>query len=257
MARARSRRRRFTAKARRAALRNLSKARSKRRRGGRRRSRSAAPRRRHRRSRSRARSSGRRRRRHYARNPGRRRRRHYRRNPALSMGGFLPSFGQGTQLVKTGAVAALGWIGTNGVMMLLDKIGVGTLKARITDPKIMAAANLVERTLAAFIASKLLSRVVKGESNASALRIGAAANVGLHTAADVVSAFGVALPAWGAPLLLGYSGGGLGGYVTQATLARRVTPGMRGFVTAGSAFRNNSGTMLNAAYRSAFPTPSY
>lgn len=168
--------------------------------------------------------------------------------------GLLPSFGQGKALVKTGAVAALGWIGTNGVMMLLDRFGVAGLKAKITDPKIMAGVNLVQRTLSAFIAVKLLSRVVRND--VAALRGGAAANVGLHAAADVVSAFGVALPSWGAPLLLGYSGG-MGSYVTQATLARRVSPGMRGYMTAGTSVRNNAGSLLNAGYHSAFPVPTY
>lgn len=193
-----------------AAMRNLAKARSARRKGGRRRKRSRA-----RRPAARRRRGGRRSRRV----PGKLRRvrlhrykgRYYqgrrgslkgktiRVNPPL-----IPTMGSVMNTAKQAGYGAAGYIGVSAIMTLVSRFGLLSW-ADSQNALVKALIRTGVRVLAVPVVAKVGGMVVSSNEARSALVIGASVNVGVNGLREIVGASG-ALPAWGNELLLGGTG---------------------------------------------------
>jgi len=145
----------------------------------------------------------------------RRGRKYIRSNP---FGGLLPTFGSITGVVKDGLGIGAGWVLVNGAMMLLDKVGLGTLKASQT-PTVSALINFGARAILTGVVAKLGARFLK--LNGRNLALGGAFNTVYHGVQDVIAANPSAVPAAAMPLLLGYDG--VSDYMTY--------PGMNDYMT--------------------------
>jgi len=135
---------------------------------------------------------------------GRRRRsafRGIRLNPPLG----IPSFSQVKGTLIEGGYALAGWVGVNGVVMGADMLGLAKLKEG-RDPKIVALINAVVRILAIPLVAWGAGKVF-GARAKSLAAIGGSFNLVYHGVQDIAAQTSV-LPAWGAPLLLGYDGVG-------------------------------------------------
>ena len=132
----------------------------------------------------------------------RNRRKYVRANPLT---GWLPSMSSVKDIVSTGAVAYVGFVGVNAGLYGLDKIGLANLKAKIGSPIAVAAINAVARILLTGIVAKVGSKV---GLNGRSLALGGAFNVVFHAAQDVVASNPSMIPDAAKPMLLGYDGYG-------------------------------------------------
>lgn len=109
-------------------------------------------------------------------NPRRRRRSGRRSNPGFAIRSFFPtSMGDFKNLAVVGAGGATGWLGVSAVNTLLDKVGVGTLKAKIESPAVMSLVNAAQSAVSTFIVAGLVRTFVKKPEFTKAVFIGGAA----------------------------------------------------------------------------------
>lgn len=132
----------------------------------------------------------------------RKKRKYVRSNPFT---GLIPSVSNVKELVTTGAVAYLGFVGVNAGLAGLDKIGLGTLKAKLNSTIGTALVNAAARILLTGIVAKVGGKV---GLNAKSLALGGAFNVIYHGVQDVVASNPAMIPDAAKPMLLGYDGFG-------------------------------------------------
>lgn len=151
----------------------------------------------------------------------RRKRKYIRANPFT---GWLPSMSGVKDIVKTGAVAYVGFVGVNAGLYGLDRIGLATLKQKIGSNLGIAAVNAAARIVLTGIVAKLGSKFLG--MNGRDLALGGAVNVILHGVQDVVASSPNVVPDTLKPMLLGYDG--FGDWVSLPGMSDWVSPGMNG-----------------------------
>lgn len=132
----------------------------------------------------------------------RRKRKYVRSNPFT---GWLPSMSNVKEIVATGATAYLGFVGVNAGLYGLDKIGLGTLKAKVGSEIGTALINAAARIVLTGVVAKLGSKV---GLNGKSLALGGAFNVIYHGVQDVMAAQPTLVPDNLKPMMLGYDGFG-------------------------------------------------
>lgn len=96
----------------------------------------------------------------------RRRRSYRRRNPGImgSVGGLFPTrLGQFKDAAIIGAGGAAGYIGVGMLNGLIDKVGVGSLKAKISSPLLGSIVNAAESIVSAFLLAGVARMVIKNK----------------------------------------------------------------------------------------------
>lgn len=129
-------------------------------------------------------------------------------NPPL-----IPSLRSVTGIVRQGAFATGGWVGVNGVRMVLGRFGLMNWAAG-QSPMMQAVIDTAVRVLAVPIVAYVSGMVVKNSSDRQAIVLGASANAVYHGVRDIGAASG-SMPPIVNDLLLG-DGPGFADYLTMS-----------------------------------------
>lgn len=135
----------------------------------------------------------------------RNRRKYVRSNP-FNLGGILPSMSSVKDIVQTGAVAYLGFVGVNAGLAGLDRIGLATLKAKMNSTIGTALVNAAARIVLTGVIAKLGGKFLG--LNSRSLALGGAFNTVYHGVQDIVASNPAMVPDAVKPMLLGYDGFG-------------------------------------------------